>query len=433
MIKIIILSFLVFSSRIFAQSVHYDKPIDFWENQKKGTNFFNERENKERFQSAKELNISFTRMAPNKWRIGSPKNKLGDFLIGAQDHPNKNPNQAHIKYLKSIVDIAYKEGLPVILTMLSLPHSRWSQHGKGEIEERKIWEDFKSQDEAIIFWKELAKELKDHKGIVALNIRNEPSPERAKGVAFKDWYTENYEQWNEKIKGTPQDLNLFYKKVVSAIREVDKDIPIVLDSGFFATPWAFKILDAIKDKNGNNDQNILYSFHFYEPYNYASRPNCNKFDGTKTGETSNAGIAEKCKYNYPGIIPTGELPNAKSIEWNEETMINFLKPVNDFQKRNNIPSNRILVGEFGVYRTNPDAEKYLKDMIEIFDENKWHWAFYSFREDNWDKMDYELGDKKVHWTYWDTINEGKFPINLYEENKNNSLWKVISNSLKNKN
>lgn len=104
--------------------------------------------------------------------------------------------------------------------------------------------------------------------------------------------------------------------MVSAIREVDKDVSIVLDSGFFATPWAFKILDAIKDEHGNNDPNILYSFHSYEPFNYASRPNY-----YTTDEKSKIHIAEKCKYHYLGMIPIGELSNAKSILWNKETII----------------------------------------------------------------------------------------------------------------
>lgn len=32
-----------------------------------------------------------------------------------------------------------------------------------------------------------------------------------------------------------------------------------------------------------------------------------------------------------------------------------------------------------------------------------HWAFYSFREDSWDGMDYELGSAKVPWRYWQAI------------------------------
>ena len=36
-----------------------------------------------------------------------------------------------------------------------------------------------------------------------------------------------------------------------------------------------------------------------------------------------------------------------------------------------------------------------------------HWAFYSFREDAWDGMDYELGAAKLPWHYWDAVEQGK--------------------------
>ncbi|MNO02626.1 hypothetical protein D3C81_2230870 [compost metagenome] len=41
------------------------------------------------------------------------------------------------------------------------------------------------------------------------------------------------------------------------------------------------------------------------------------------------------------------------------------------------------------------------------DQAKLHWAFYSFREDSWDGMDYELGSAKVPWAYWQAIEQGR--------------------------
>ena len=43
---------------------------------------------------------------------------------------------------------------------------------------------------------------------------------------------------------------------------------------------------------------------------------------------------------------------------------------------------------------------YLEDVLTALDRDDLHWAFYSFREDAWDGMDYELGAKKVGWKYW---------------------------------
>uniref|UniRef100_A0A1I7ZIA3 MarR family transcriptional regulator n=1 Tax=Steinernema glaseri TaxID=37863 RepID=A0A1I7ZIA3_9BILA len=37
---------------------------------------------------------------------------------------------------------------------------------------------------------------------------------------------------------------------------------------------------------------------------------------------------------------------------------------------------------------------YLEDVLGTLDRQQVHWAFYSFREDSWDGMDYELGSAK---------------------------------------
>ena len=265
--------------------------------------------------------------------------------------------------------------------MLSLPGARWKQHNNN-VEERKIREDFTQQDVALSFWKPLAAELKGHPAIVGYNIHNEPSPEFIK-PRLQDWYTENYPDWYKKVQGTPADLNLFYRKAVKAIREVDSETPIVLDSGFFGETWAFKILEPVADDK------ILYSFHLYEPYTYNSQFN-------------------KGRFTYPGKAPVGELDDAPVLLWNKKQLADFLVLVIDWQKRYGIPSNRIFVGETGVCRTNEGALTYLKDVIDLFNAQQWHWAFYLFREDTWDRMDYELGTEKPGELYWQAIEKSKY-------------------------
>jgi hypothetical protein len=46
----------------------------------------------------------------------------------------------------------------------------------------------------------------------------------------------------------------------------------------------------------------------------------------------------------------------------------------------------IYIGEFSAIRWAPDdsAYRYLKDVIELFEENNWSWAYHAFREwDGW--------------------------------------------------
>lgn len=77
------------------------------------------------------------------------------------------------------------------------------------------------------------------------------------------------------------------------------------------------------------------------------------------------------------------------------------------QKTYNIPNNRILVGEFGGHRKAPGLDKYFQDLITIFTQEKWNFAFYAFRKDNYIGMDYELGDKNLPASYWDAVERGQ--------------------------
>lgn len=64
-----------------------------------------------------------------------------------------------------------------------------------------------------------------------------------------------------------------------------------------------------------------------------------------------------------------------------------MQSVLEFQNRNKIPSSRILVGEFGGFRKQKGLDLYFKDLVSIYKENNWRYAFYALREDTWDGMD----------------------------------------------
>ena len=375
--------------------------IAYWNTTRRGANLFNSVERAERLQAAHAAGIEFVRIAPNKWLNGRPATQLGDFLIGPRDaYTGVNAND--LRALRTVLDAADAAGEKVVLTMISLPGARWSQHNNG-VEERKIWTSFAEQDRAIACWRDLAMALRDHPAVVGYNVMNEPSPERvAPGLA--DWYTGDYAAWYARVRGTPADLNLFYRKVVASIRQVDPHTPIVLDSGFFATPWAFKVLEPV------DDSRVLYSFHMYEPYTFTNHRNQGKF-------------------HYPGPVPTGEGDAPVTVNWNRAEMASFLKPVVDWQERFHIPSNRILAGEFGVARTNTGAVEYMSDVIATLESRRWHWAFYGYREDGWDKMDYELGTTKPPAAYWQAA-ERNVPPDPAVVYKPNALWNVIARGLR---
>lgn len=87
-------------------------------------------------------------------------------------------------------------------------------------------------------------------------------------------------------------------------------------------------------------------------------------------------------------------------------MAQYLRQPLDWAAAMNMPRSRLVVGEFGCMRRLPGCRQYLEDVLSVLDRHRLHWAFYSFREDNWDGMDYELGSTRVPWRYWQAIEQG---------------------------
>ena len=387
---------------VLACQVHAaESKINFWDGPRRGANFFNQIELKERFVAARQVGVEFVRLAPNKWLNGRPESRRGDFLLGRPERFS-GLDTNDVALLRRVLDDAHAANLKVVLTMLSLPGSRWRQHNAGK-QEFALWQDFERQQDALECWRQLAEALRDHPAVVGYNLLNEPCPERAAPPRLADWFTGDYEAWQARVQDSPADVSRFYEKVVRVIREVDGDTPIILDSGFYATPWAFKVLRPVTDSK------TLYSFHFYEPFAFTNHRN-------------------QGRYVYPGRIPTGEADAPPIEDWNRARMRSFLKPVRDWQQRWGVPVRRILVGEVGVYRRNTGAAQYLDDALSLFTGEGWHWAFYSYREDNWDGMDYELGASPPTAAYWEALEHGRMPGT--EAYPGNPIFDVILNHLR---
>ena len=77
--------------------------------------------------------------------------------------------------------------------------------------------------------------------------------------------------------------------------------------------------------------------------------------------------------------------------WDKEQLRKSLQVVRDFSADYGAA---IYIGEFGSIRWAPEnsSYRYLKDCIEIFEEEGWDWAYHAFRE--WDGWSVEHGPDK---------------------------------------
>ncbi len=386
---------LVMVGAFLCLSLYGQTKMEFWDTQRKGTNFFNEEETLEHFQSARKEGIEVVRLTFNKWKSARAGAVDGDFLLGPKE---KFMGIVHedLPKLIQVLDWAEQSGLKVVITNLSVPGLRWIQQNQS-VPDHRLWQDFKYHRETEIYWKELATVLKDHPAVVGYNLLNEPHPEKVPPV-FSDWFSGDYGTWKYNARHTPRDLNLFHRELVKAIREVDSETPVILDAGFYAHPWAFKVLDPVKDPH------VLYSFHMYEPFAFTSHEN-------------------RGKYSYPGEVPIGENANPPIVHWDASDINTFLEPVRAWSKQHAIPANRIFASEFGVFRVNNGAASYLEDVVSSLKSSGWHWAFYSYQEDSWAGMDYELGEKEL---------PGKQKYPLSERKKHyvpNPLFQILQKHL----
>ena len=333
--------------------------ITFWDTQQKGGNSFNEAPPDEAYFTAlAETGATWVRLTFSKW-----KGEGRDFLIGDVDH-YKGLKEKDLATLRKVLDAAQAAGLKVVVVPLSLPGARWVQQNGGKFDDR-LWSDPAFSDQAARFWADLAAALKDHPAVAAYNLLNEPAPEKTTGLpenaAMHDLAT-----WQEEQAGGPRDLPKLYERIAAAIRTADAVTPVMVDSGYYANPRSLAAWPARL-----SDERVLYAFHMYEPYAATSAPN----------------MQRKVPLRYPGV--TTNYAGGR-LAWDRAAVAAHIDVAFDWAKAQGLPPNRVVAAEFGCMRLWRDCRAYLEDVIDAVDARGGHWAFYSFREDVWDGMDYEL-------------------------------------------
>lgn len=195
-----------------------------------------------------------------------------------------------------------------------------------------------------------------------------------------------YDLLNEPIPAAePERLNEFNRRMLAAIREVDPTTPVLVEPRFWAHPQRLAELAPLPDPR------VLYSFHMYEPEGFTD-----------------------WRHNSTRRYRPGEAAE-------------FLQPVVDWQRLHGIPSSRILAGEFGCHRRLPGADVFLRDVGGYLKRQGWHRAFYSFREDEWDGMNYELGAERIRMDLREALQAGASPP---ADRAGNPLWKALWEGLR---
>lgn len=370
-----IIKFLLINLVLAASTLQAADLVTFWDSPRHGGNSFNRLPpDLAYFQALRGYGATWVRLSYDKWPT-----RQRDFLLGDADG-YLQLSQPDLATLVKALDAAHQAGLKVVIAPLSLPGLRWAQNNAGQFDDRG-WQDKAWWVQAGLFWRDLAAALKDHPAVAGYNLINEPAPEKMGGLA-EHANAMAMAQWYKQQEGTARDLPAFYRDLIAAVREVDGLTPIILDAGWYAAAdalsyWPEPMADA----------GVLYSYHMYEPYHFTSAPN----------------MARATPYGYPGTVPYA----GQQQRWDGSRIAGYLNDPVAWAQRLGIARNRLMVGEFGCMRRLAGCRQYLEDVLQTLDGQGVHWAFYSFREDSWDGMDYELGSAPVPWRYWQAIDAGQ--------------------------
>ena len=126
------------------------------------------------------------------------------------------------------------------------------------------------------------------------------------------------------------------------IRSIDPETPIIIEPD----------LSDVRELKFIDVPNLIYSVHAYCPIQYTHQIR-----------------KDSLVWHYPGYV--------QGIKYDREALRKDLMPVREFQLKYNVP---IFVGEFSTSVWAPGGEKYLEDLIDIFEEFGWDWTYHAFRE-----------------------------------------------------
>ncbi len=290
------------------------------------------------FQTLKEWNVNLLRyqIMRNWGKIGSDTDlaEYDRWLAGKLDH------------IDQLLAWGEQYGVKVAID-LHTPPGGWTASGMRMFHEKKYFDHF------VEVWKRIAARYRGNPAVWGYDLINEP------------------------VQGgsAPYDYWTIQKTAAEAVRAIDPDTPVIIESNEADRPQSFVYLSPLAMDN------VVYQVHMYMPMAFTHQ-------GVATPEPLVA---------YPGVI--------SGVKWDKEAIRAMVQPVRDFQLRHNA---RIYVGEFSAAIWAPGAERYLNDCIEVFEEYGWDWSYHAFRE----------------WPGWSIEHEGE-NRNSMRPSKNNPRKEVL--------
>lgn len=172
-----------------------------------------------------------------------------------------------------------------------------------------------------------------------------------------------FELMNEVRNGDPKAWNVLAERTIRAIRAINPTRKIVIGS----TCW--NSCGTLKDLQMFDDENVIYTFHFYEPFEFTHQ----------RGVLQAAPLYYNRKMAYPGDIgPYREFKRfvgasdafySRFDRMDARILRTLLQPAFDFVKKH--PDKILWCGEFGTIRhcNITSRENWMNDVIALLKEH----------------------------------------------------------------
>lgn len=226
--------------------------------------------------------------------------------------------QQGLKHFDRLISWCREYKIYVILDMHAAPGAQNTDWHSDSQSKALFWERRQYQKQSLSFWTFIASRYKDESIIAGYDVINEPV---IKNVSC---------------------LKKFYKEAIKTIRKIDKKHIIFLEGNLWAQDIDFL--------NKSDNENIVYSIHFYQPLNFT--------------------------FNFqPNLVYPGKI---NGQHWSKKKIHSYLKPYYEKAKK---WKTAIYVGEFGInYRCGCYGElEYLRDVLTVFKEFNFHWSYWTYK------------------------------------------------------
>ncbi|MBL9178317.1 MAG: cellulase family glycosylhydrolase [Verrucomicrobiaceae bacterium] len=245
--------------------------------------------------------------------------------------------ESALKHLDELLPVCERLGIKVVIDLHTPPG------GRNDAKECRLFHEKRFQDSFIAWWEKMAARYRGNKAVWGYDLVNEPV-EGFVGDGLMDWHT-------------------LADATARRVRAIDSEHAIIIEPA----PWGGP--SALEDFEPLEVPGIVYSVHMYEP-----------------GQFTHQGVYDReTGVTYPGDIA--------GSHWDKERLRRALRPAIEFQRDYGA---HIYIGEFSAIRWAPgdSAERYLRDVIDIFEEQGWDWAYHAFRE--WHGWSVEHGGDKAN-------------------------------------